>query len=70
MSELLQQVDLSTLAPHAVLIDVSTVETRAGDPDDRLALGFQQACTEYVPCDGWDLPSRGATMIKEANASL
>jgi hypothetical protein len=57
LSEPLQQVDLTTLAPHAVLIDVSTVVTRgsAVSPDatglERILLAVRAAVGARDPAD-------------------
>jgi hypothetical protein len=57
MSKPLQQVDLTTLAPHAVLIDVSTVVTRgsAVSPDaaglERILQAVRAAVSAADPAD-------------------
>ena len=57
LSEPLQQVDLTTLAPHAVLIDVSTVVTRgsAVSPDaaglERILQAVRAAVGAWDPAD-------------------
>jgi hypothetical protein len=57
LSEPLQQVDLTTLAPHAVLIDVSTVVTRgsAVSPD---AAGLERILLAVRAAVGAQGPSR------------